>query len=75
MDKVINCFTKKPDAVARLVCFPWAGGGSIHYARWGRVFNDSIEGNAIWKRRRRGRLCIKSIRMFTYITCITVPSL
>ncbi|XP_059899542.1 S-acyl fatty acid synthase thioesterase, medium chain [Gadus macrocephalus] len=43
MDKVINCFTKKPDAVARLVCFPWAGGGSIHYARWGRVFNDSIE--------------------------------
>lgn len=37
MDKVINCFRKRPDAVARLVCFPWAGGGSIHYARWGNI--------------------------------------
>ncbi|KAG7278786.1 hypothetical protein CRUP_019092 [Coryphaenoides rupestris] len=44
MDKVINCFSKKPDAAARLVCFPWAGGGSTHYARWGRVFSGSVEG-------------------------------
>lgn len=41
---MINCFNKKPDAVARLVCFPWAGGGSTHYARWGRVFVGSVEG-------------------------------
>ena len=45
MDRVVNCFRKKPDAVARLICFPWAGGGSMHYARWGNVLNDSIEGN------------------------------
>ncbi|XP_044028812.1 S-acyl fatty acid synthase thioesterase, medium chain isoform X1 [Siniperca chuatsi] len=43
MEKVINCFKKKPDAVARLICFPWAGGGSIHYARWGNLLNSSIE--------------------------------
>ncbi|XP_062866912.1 S-acyl fatty acid synthase thioesterase, medium chain [Trichomycterus rosablanca] len=43
MDKVINCFNKRPEAVARLICFPWAGGGSLHYARWGRLLNHSIE--------------------------------
>lgn len=44
MEKVISCFKKRPDAVARLICFPWAGGGSIHYARWGNILN-SVEGN------------------------------
>lgn len=44
MDKVVNCFKKRPDAVARLICFPWAGGGSIHYARWGNVLSSSVEG-------------------------------
>ncbi|XP_046874523.1 S-acyl fatty acid synthase thioesterase, medium chain isoform X1 [Hypomesus transpacificus] len=43
MEKLINCFSKKPEAVARLICFPWAGGGSIHYARWGLKLNSSIE--------------------------------
>ncbi|XP_069033148.1 S-acyl fatty acid synthase thioesterase, medium chain isoform X2 [Embiotoca jacksoni] len=43
MEKVINCFKKRPEAVARLVCFSWAGGGSIHYARWGNILNSSIE--------------------------------
>nr|XP_004569274.2 S-acyl fatty acid synthase thioesterase, medium chain [Maylandia zebra] len=43
MDKVVNCFKKRPDAVARLICFPWAGGGSIHYARWGNVLSSSVE--------------------------------
>ncbi|KAM9838782.1 S-acyl fatty acid synthase thioesterase, medium chain isoform 2-T2 [Aulostomus maculatus] len=43
MDKVISCFKRRPDAVARLICFPWAGGGSIHYARWGNILSSSIE--------------------------------
>lgn len=29
--------------MSRLVCFPWAGGGSVHFARWGNVLNSSIE--------------------------------
>ncbi|KAM6959147.1 S-acyl fatty acid synthase thioesterase, medium chain [Aplochiton taeniatus] len=47
MEEVINCLSKRPDAVARLICFPWAGGGSIHYARWGKVLNSSIEVYAV----------------------------
>ncbi|XP_008284026.1 S-acyl fatty acid synthase thioesterase, medium chain-like [Stegastes partitus] len=44
MEKVISCFQKRPDAVSRLICFPWAGGGSIHYARWGNILSSSTEG-------------------------------
>jgi len=44
MDKIITCFNKCPDASVRLICFPWAGGGSIHYARWAKALNSSIEG-------------------------------
>ncbi|CAN9503548.1 unnamed protein product [Ophioblennius macclurei] len=47
MDKVVTCFRRSPDAVARLVCFPWAGGGSLHYARWGHVLSSSVEVFAI----------------------------
>lgn len=43
MDKVITCFKRRPEAVSRLICFPWAGGGSIHYARWGNILNSSVE--------------------------------
>uniref|UniRef100_A0A3Q3X8S8 S-acyl fatty acid synthase thioesterase, medium chain n=1 Tax=Mola mola TaxID=94237 RepID=A0A3Q3X8S8_MOLML len=43
MEKVISCFQSRPEAVSRLICFPWAGGGSIHYARWGNVLSSSIE--------------------------------
>ncbi|XP_053719340.1 S-acyl fatty acid synthase thioesterase, medium chain [Synchiropus splendidus] len=43
MEKVINCFRKHPEAAVRLVCFPWAGGGSVHYARWGQTLDSSVE--------------------------------
>ncbi|XP_053322485.1 S-acyl fatty acid synthase thioesterase, medium chain [Spea bombifrons] len=43
MDKLINCMYKKPHATTRLICFPWAGGGSIYFAQWGRLFDESVE--------------------------------
>ncbi|NWS92068.1 SAST synthase, partial [Toxostoma redivivum] len=43
MEKLINCVQKKPNALCRLICFPWAGGGTSQLAQWGRLFNDSIE--------------------------------
>ncbi|XP_016419171.1 S-acyl fatty acid synthase thioesterase, medium chain-like [Sinocyclocheilus rhinocerous] len=49
MDKVLTCFNK------RLICFPWAGGGSIHYARWAKTLNSSIEVYSVRLPGREGR--------------------
>ncbi|KAL1255295.1 hypothetical protein QQF64_013356 [Cirrhinus molitorella] len=55
MDKVITCFNKCPDASVRLICFPWAGGGSIHYARWAKTLTNSIEVYSVRLPGREGR--------------------
>ncbi|XP_068616320.1 S-acyl fatty acid synthase thioesterase, medium chain [Brachionichthys hirsutus] len=55
MEQVISCLKKRPEAVSRLICFPWAGGGSVHYARWGNVLNSAIEVFAVRLPGREGR--------------------
>ncbi|XP_013881126.1 S-acyl fatty acid synthase thioesterase, medium chain [Austrofundulus limnaeus] len=55
MEKVISCFRKRPEAAVRLICFPWAGGGSLHYSRWGNLLSPSTEVLAVRLPGREGR--------------------
>ncbi|NXI85230.1 SAST synthase, partial [Rhipidura dahli] len=43
MEKLIACEHKRPDALCRLICFPWAGGGTSRLSQWSELFSDSIE--------------------------------
>ncbi|NXM37996.1 SAST synthase, partial [Gymnorhina tibicen] len=43
MEKLTFCVHTRPDALCRLICFAWAGGGTSQLAQWGKVFSDSIE--------------------------------
>uniref|UniRef100_A0A2I3GME9 oleoyl-[acyl-carrier-protein] hydrolase n=1 Tax=Nomascus leucogenys TaxID=61853 RepID=A0A2I3GME9_NOMLE len=42
-EDIFNCLYKNPEATFKLICFPWAGGGSIHFARWGQDTRDLLE--------------------------------
>ncbi|XP_007671326.2 S-acyl fatty acid synthase thioesterase, medium chain isoform X2 [Ornithorhynchus anatinus] len=47
MKKLVNCMYRRPDALFRLICFPWGGGGSVYFAKWGKDFPHLIEVSAI----------------------------
>uniref|UniRef100_A0A8C6GWF5 S-acyl fatty acid synthase thioesterase, medium chain n=1 Tax=Mus spicilegus TaxID=10103 RepID=A0A8C6GWF5_MUSSI len=55
-EKVLNCLCQKPDALFKLICFPWAGGGSTHFAKWGRKINGLLEVHAVRLAGRETRL-------------------
>ncbi|XP_035174828.1 S-acyl fatty acid synthase thioesterase, medium chain [Oxyura jamaicensis] len=54
MDKLVFRPYKRPNALYRLICFPWAGGNSSFFVRWGEAFSSTIEVSII---RLPGREC------------------
>ncbi|KAM9091894.1 S-acyl fatty acid synthase thioesterase, medium chain [Megaptera novaeangliae] len=46
-NQVVNCLYQNCNSPFRLVCFPWAGGGSNYFAKWGQDIPNSVEGHAI----------------------------
>ncbi|NXP18098.1 SAST synthase, partial [Scytalopus superciliaris] len=43
MEKVIACTHRRPDALCRLICFPWAGGRTSQFTEWSTLLSNSIE--------------------------------
>ena len=44
---IVGRSVKKCQAICRLICFHWAGGGTPHYIRWAADFSDDLEGDSI----------------------------
>ncbi|XP_043334466.1 S-acyl fatty acid synthase thioesterase, medium chain isoform X3 [Cervus canadensis] len=55
-EKVVNCLYQNRNALFRLVCFPWGGGGSNFFAKWGQDIPNSVEVHAIRLAGRESRL-------------------
>ncbi|XP_019518958.1 PREDICTED: S-acyl fatty acid synthase thioesterase, medium chain [Hipposideros armiger] len=55
-EKVLNCSYPNPGAIFKLICFPWAGGGSFHFAKWGQSMQDFVEVYSIRLAGRESRL-------------------
>ncbi|XP_040133525.2 S-acyl fatty acid synthase thioesterase, medium chain [Ictidomys tridecemlineatus] len=55
-EKVFNCLYPKPNAIFKLICFPWAGSGSTYFAKWGQNIYDSMEVSCLRLAGRESRL-------------------
>uniref|UniRef100_A0A8C6ABG0 S-acyl fatty acid synthase thioesterase, medium chain n=1 Tax=Marmota marmota marmota TaxID=9994 RepID=A0A8C6ABG0_MARMA len=54
--KVFNCLYPKPNAIFKLICFPWAGSGSTYFAKWGQSICDTLEVSCLRLAGRESRL-------------------
>ncbi|XP_011789682.1 PREDICTED: S-acyl fatty acid synthase thioesterase, medium chain [Colobus angolensis palliatus] len=55
-ENVFNCLYKSPEATFKLICFPWAGGSSAHFAKWGQDTHDSLEVHSLRLPGRESRI-------------------
>ncbi|KAM4828864.1 S-acyl fatty acid synthase thioesterase, medium chain [Thomomys bottae] len=55
-EKVLNCLIQRPNAIFKLICFPWAGGGSNYLAKWGKKMSDMLEVHAVRFAGRESRI-------------------
>uniref|UniRef100_A0A8C6AC45 oleoyl-[acyl-carrier-protein] hydrolase n=1 Tax=Marmota marmota marmota TaxID=9994 RepID=A0A8C6AC45_MARMA len=51
-----NCLYPKPNAIFKLICFPWAGSGSTYFAKWGQSICDTLEVSCLRLAGRESRL-------------------
>ncbi|NXD79728.1 SAST synthase, partial [Halcyon senegalensis] len=47
MENLLVCLYKRPDALCRLICFSWAGGGVLPLAEWGKHFSSATEVSSV----------------------------
>ncbi|XP_008147096.3 S-acyl fatty acid synthase thioesterase, medium chain [Eptesicus fuscus] len=78
-EKAVSCLYRKPNAVFRLICFPWAGSGSLYFAKWGKKMNDLLEVHSIRLAGRESRFeepfASDIYQIVDEIVCVLLPVL
>lgn len=65
----------RPEAEMRLFCFPFAGGGSAVFDRWGEAFDPCIEIVAVEPPGRLGRIAEAPVRKVEAFTAGLLPQM
>jgi surfactin synthase thioesterase subunit len=68
-------FVRRPHATARLVCFPYAGGGASAYRLWPRFLPDSLDVCAVQPPGRESRLREPGLRSIPALVAGLLPEL
>jgi medium-chain acyl-[acyl-carrier-protein] hydrolase len=70
-----TCFKPNPQALLRLFCFPYAGGGTMIYRTWPKYLPDTVEVWAFQPPGRGNRLCEAPFTNLEALVEATVPAL
>uniref|UniRef100_G1TM16 oleoyl-[acyl-carrier-protein] hydrolase n=1 Tax=Oryctolagus cuniculus TaxID=9986 RepID=G1TM16_RABIT len=75
--RVLNCIYQNPNAIFKLICFPWAGGGSTYFAKWGQKIHDSLEVHSVRLAGRESRFeepfANDMYQIVDEIVCVLLP--